>query len=110
MALAVRPDEAKIFLSNLIGNVKLLRSKLPASYKIKRKKAHDLELKLENFADPTNSGLDDVYSKLSGLVRGLILNEDYNFVGPGTDLTDPKILPKNTIDGYAEDHDCPRTC
>ena len=103
--MAVTQNEARAFLGSLIGNVELLRKKLPATYKTKRKKAHELELKLKNYADPSNSGLDDVYSELSGLIRGLVLNDEYNFVGPGTDLTDPKTLPKNVIDKYAEEHD-----
>lgn len=105
MALAVRPDEARIFLNNLIGNLDALSGGLPGNYKKKKKDAYTLELKLRNYADPSTSGLDDFNSRVSGLVKGLVLNKDYVFVGPGTDITDSTKEPINTIDEYAREHD-----
>lgn len=97
--------DAKQLIKDMLTDLENFNRVASKRNKIQRKKAYTTELKIRNFADPTSSFKDAVFGRLSDLVRGAVLEGNYNYVGPGTDLTDPAKLPTNRIDELAKTHD-----
>ena len=97
--------DAKQLIRDMLKDLETFNNVAPKRNKIQRKKAYTAELKIRNFADPTSSFGDVVFGQMSDLVRGALLEGNYNYVGPGTDITDPSKLPTNKIDDLAKSHD-----